>query len=54
VRLSRILQCRASRNGFTAIRLSFPSPPKEQLYGIEAIMKDDSGNWFSMTESKGA
>ena len=54
MRLPRILQCRTSRNGFTAIRCSFPSPPKEQFYGTEAIMKDDSGNWFSMTESKGA
>lgn len=24
------------------------------FYGIEAIMKDNSGNWFSMTEPKGA
>jgi hypothetical protein len=34
--------------------VEFSSPPKEQFYGIEAIMKDNSGNWFSMTEPKGS
>jgi catechol 2,3-dioxygenase-like lactoylglutathione lyase family enzyme len=28
------------------------SEPKEQFYGIECIMKDGCGNWFSMTEPK--
>ena len=23
------------------------------FYGIEALMKDNSGNWYSMTEPKG-
>jgi catechol 2,3-dioxygenase-like lactoylglutathione lyase family enzyme len=26
--------------------------PKEQFYGTEAIVKDNSGNWFSLTERK--
>ncbi len=26
--------------------------PKEQFYGIECIMKDGCGNWFSMTQPK--
>lgn len=26
----------------------FSQEPKEQFYGIEAIFKDDSGNWFSL------
>jgi catechol 2,3-dioxygenase-like lactoylglutathione lyase family enzyme len=26
--------------------------PKEQFYGIESIIKDGCGNWFSMTEPK--
>jgi hypothetical protein len=25
-------------------------PPVERFYGIEALLKDNSGNWFSMTE----
>jgi hypothetical protein len=26
------------------------SPPEEKFYGIEAVGKDKSGNWFSMSE----
>lgn len=32
--------------------VEFIKPPKEEFYGIEAIMKDDSGNWFSLTQEK--
>ena len=32
--------------------VEFVSPPKEQFYGTEAIVKDNSGNWFSLTERK--
>jgi catechol 2,3-dioxygenase-like lactoylglutathione lyase family enzyme len=46
--------CRKSYEELKAKGVEFMSPPKEQFYGIEAIMKDDSGNWFSMTEQKGA
>ncbi|MFZ6008777.1 MAG: VOC family protein, partial [Bacteroidota bacterium] len=30
--------------------VEFMSEPKEQFYGIEALFKDNSGNWFSLTE----
>jgi catechol 2,3-dioxygenase-like lactoylglutathione lyase family enzyme len=30
----------------------FSQPPTERFYGIEALMKDDSGNWFSMSQTK--
>src|SRR5215207_2492596 len=30
--------------------VEFVSPPKEQFYGTEAIVKDNSGNWFSLTQ----
>ena len=46
--------CRKTYQELKAKGVDFPSPPKEQFYGIEAIMKDDSGNWFSMTEPKGS
>ena len=46
--------CKKTYEELKAKGVEFPSPPKEQFYGIEAIMKDDSGNWFSMTEPKGA
>ena len=32
--------------------VGFLSPPKEQFYGTEAIVKDNSGIWFSLTERK--
>jgi hypothetical protein len=31
---------------------SFRVEPKEPFYGIEAVMYDDCGNWFSMTQPK--
>jgi catechol 2,3-dioxygenase-like lactoylglutathione lyase family enzyme len=30
----------------------FKSEPKEQFYGIEAVVTDGCGNWFSMTQPK--
>jgi len=45
--------CRATYEDLKAKGVEFLSPPKEQFYGIEAILKDNSGNWFSMTEPKG-
>ena len=32
--------------------VEFVSPPKEQFYGTEAVVKDNSGNWFSLTQPK--
>jgi len=29
------------------------SPPEERFYGIETIVKDNSENWFSLTQRKG-
>ena len=32
--------------------VTFKSEPKEQFYGIEAIITDGCGNWFSLTQPK--
>ena len=32
--------------------VEFLSPPTERFYGTEAVVKDNSGNWFSLTERK--
>jgi len=32
--------------------VEFTKAPTEQFYGIEAMFKDDSGNWFSLTQFK--
>ena len=30
--------------------VEFKKAPKKEFYGIEALFKDDSGNWFSLTQ----
>ncbi|HET6267880.1 MAG TPA: VOC family protein [Acidobacteriota bacterium] len=42
--------CRATYEEYKKRGVEFAGPPKEQFYGIEAILKDNSGNWFSMTQ----
>jgi hypothetical protein len=44
--------CRATYEELKAKGVEFKSEPKEQFYGIECIMSDGCGNWFSMTEPK--
>src|SRR5215470_14273043 len=34
--------------------VEFTKPPTKEFYGYEALFKDDSGNWFSLGEKKGA
>ena len=44
--------CRKTYEELKAKGVEFLSPPTERFYGIEALMKDNSGNWFSVTEPK--
>ena len=32
--------------------VEFKKPPKKEFYGIEALFKDDSGNWFSLGQKE--
>ncbi len=32
--------------------VAFLQEPAERPYGIEALFRDDSGNWFSLTQAK--
>lgn len=43
---------RATYEELKAKGVQFKSEPKEQFYGIEAIVTDGCGNWFSMTQPK--
>jgi catechol 2,3-dioxygenase-like lactoylglutathione lyase family enzyme len=45
--------CRATYEELKAKGVQFKSEPKEQFYGIEAIVSDGQGNWFSMTQPTG-
>jgi len=44
--------CYATYEELKAKGVEFKSAPKEQFYGIECIMSDGCGNWFSMTQPK--
>ncbi len=44
--------CRATYEELKAKGVVFKSEPKEQFYGIEVIVTDGCGNWFSMTQPK--
>ena len=44
--------CYATYAELKAKGVEFKGEPKDQFYGIEVIMVDDSGNWFSMTQVK--
>ncbi|MFF4121690.1 VOC family protein [Streptomyces sp. NPDC001714] len=42
--------CRGDYETFRARGVEFVQEPKERPYGIEAIFRDDNGNWYSLTE----
>ncbi|MBL1085595.1 VOC family protein [Streptomyces actinomycinicus] len=42
--------CRGDYETFRARGVEFLQEPKERPYGIEAIFRDDNGNWYSLTE----
>jgi catechol 2,3-dioxygenase-like lactoylglutathione lyase family enzyme len=44
--------CRRTYEELTSRGVEFVQPPVDRFYGVEAIFKDDSGNWFSLTERK--
>ena len=42
--------CRRTYAELSERGVNFLSEPTERFYGIEATFRDNSGNWFSMTE----
>jgi catechol 2,3-dioxygenase-like lactoylglutathione lyase family enzyme len=44
--------CEAAYEDLKGKGVEFISPPQDKFYGIEAIFKDNSGNWFSLTQEK--
>ena len=44
--------CQKTYEELVAKGVEFSQPPTERFYGIEAIVKDPFGNWFSMTQRK--
>jgi catechol 2,3-dioxygenase-like lactoylglutathione lyase family enzyme len=44
--------CHATYEELKAKGVVFKSEPREQFYGIEAVVTDSCGNWFSVTQPK--
>jgi predicted enzyme related to lactoylglutathione lyase len=44
--------CLATYEELKGRGVEFMGPPAERPYGIEALFKDNSGNWFSLTQRK--
>lgn len=45
--------CRATYAELKSKGVEFVSEPTERFYGVEAVFKDNSGNWFSLTQPTG-
>jgi catechol 2,3-dioxygenase-like lactoylglutathione lyase family enzyme len=43
--------CQQTYDELVAKGVEFIQSPTEQLYGVEAMGKDDSGNWFSLVQT---
>jgi catechol 2,3-dioxygenase-like lactoylglutathione lyase family enzyme len=48
----RTADCRATYEELKARGVEFMSEPAERPYGIEAVFRDNSGNWFSLTQPR--
>src|SRR5262245_16732689 len=47
-------ECHETYTELSGRGVTFVSEPAERFYGIEATLRDNSGNWFSMTQRTGA
>ncbi len=44
--------CKADFDVLAGRGVEFTQEPADRPYGVEAIMRDDSGNWYSFTQRK--
>jgi catechol 2,3-dioxygenase-like lactoylglutathione lyase family enzyme len=44
--------CKATFEELSARGVKFLQEPSERAYGIEATFRDNSGNWFSLTQQR--
>ena len=44
--------CRQTFEELSAKGVTFLQEPADRPYGVEALFRDDSGNWFSLTQPK--
>jgi catechol 2,3-dioxygenase-like lactoylglutathione lyase family enzyme len=48
----RVDDCRKTHEELTAKGVEFLQEPSERPYGVEAVMRDNSGNWLVLVEPK--
>lgn len=48
----RVDDCRKTYEELAAKGVEFPQPPEDRPYGVEAVMRDNSGNWLVLVEPK--
>jgi catechol 2,3-dioxygenase-like lactoylglutathione lyase family enzyme len=46
----RVDDCRKTHEELSAKGVDFVQPPSERPYGVEAVMRDNSGNWLVLVE----
>jgi catechol 2,3-dioxygenase-like lactoylglutathione lyase family enzyme len=44
--------CRAEHARLTALGVEFVQPPSDRPYGVEAVLRDNSGNWLVLVEQR--
>jgi catechol 2,3-dioxygenase-like lactoylglutathione lyase family enzyme len=48
----RVDDCRKTYDELQAKGVEFIQPPEERPYGVEAVARDNSGNWMVLVESR--
>lgn len=48
----RVDDCRKTHDDLVAQGVEFVQPPSDRPYGVEAVMRDNSGNWLVLVESR--
>ena len=49
----RVLEVSAADPAIGTAFYTLDQEPADRPYGVEAVFRDDSGNWYSLTERKG-
>jgi predicted enzyme related to lactoylglutathione lyase len=42
--------CQGTYEELSKKGVEFRGPPQQRPYGLEAVLKDNSGNWFSLVQ----
>ena len=48
----RVDDCRKTYDDLRTKGVEFIQPPEERPYGVEAVARDNSGNWMVLVEEK--